>query len=417
MTGEPVGRDSPPIAIIGTLDTKGQEIRYVRDRLRRLGALPVVIDAGILGEPVSIDPDIDRRQVAAAAEHTIEQVRAAGSRGAAVEIMQIGVRAVCLDLWQRGELAGVLCLGGAEGAHLGAAAMFALPLGVPKVILSPSASGRRTFASFVGASDVAVMHSVVDIAGLNPIARSVYDGAVGAVLGMAQTAGRPLTDLAPGTVGVTMLGQTTPGATEAARLLAEAGYDPVIFHANGVGGPAMERIAQDGALAGILDFTLSELANTVKDGIHATGPDRLRVAGRLGLAQVIVPGCADFFNQDAPVPDRYRDRQYYYHNPTATLVRLSHEEMVELGMLVAARLNEASGPACVLAPTRGFSLSGAEGGALHDPEGDAILIDTLEQHIRPDIELKRFDKDVNDPLFAAAVAARFIEMMGGPLSA
>jgi uncharacterized protein (UPF0261 family) len=231
MTEELGGRQSPPIAVIGTLDTKGPEIGYVRDRLRRLGARPVVIDAGILGEAVQIEPEIGRRQVAAAAGHTIDEVRAAGSRGAAVEIMQVGVRAICVELYERGELAGVLCLGGAEGAHLGAAAMFALPLGVPKLILSPSASGRRSFAPFVGQSDVAVMHSVVDIAGLNPIARNVYDNAVGAVLGMARTAGQPLAGLATGTIGVTMLGQTTPGAMEASRLLAEAGYDPVIFHA------------------------------------------------------------------------------------------------------------------------------------------------------------------------------------------
>jgi uncharacterized protein (UPF0261 family) len=413
MTEQPGDGESPRIAVIGTLDTKGPEIGYARDRLRRLGAQPVVIDAGILGEAVAIEPDVDRRQVASAAGHTIEQARAAGSRGAAVEIMMVGVRAVCLDLYKRGELHGVLCLGGAEGAHLGAAAMFALPLGVPKVILSPSASGRRSFAPFVGESDVLVMHSVVDIAGLNPIARNVYDNAVGAVLGMARTAGQPLGELASGTVGVTMLGQTTPGANEAARLLAENGFEPVIFHANGVGGPAMERLAEEGALAGVLDFTLSELANTVMDGIHATGPDRLRVAARLGLPQVIVPGCADFFNQDAPVPERYRDRQYYYHNPTATLVRLSHEEMVQLGTMLAERLNEALGPVRVMAPMRGFSLSGVEGGALYDPEGDRILIETLEARLRPDIEIERFDTDANDPLFAAEAAARLIATMRG----
>jgi uncharacterized protein (UPF0261 family) len=410
-------RGSRRIAVIGTLDTKGPEIGYVRARLRRLGAQPVVIDAGILGEAVEIEPDIGRREVARAAGYTIERVRDAGSRGAAIEIMMAGVTAVCLDLYKRGELDGVLCLGGAEGAHLGAAAMFALPLGVPKVILSPSASGRRSFAPFVGESDVAVMHSVVDIAGLNPIARKVYDNAVGAVFGMVQTAGRPLGELASGTVGVTMLGQTTPGANEAARLLAESGYEPVIFHANGVGGPAMERLAEDGALAGVLDFTISELANTVMDGIHATGPDRLRVAGRLGLPQVIVPGCADFFNQEAPVPERYRDRQYYFHNPTATLVRLSHEEMVQLGTMVAERLNEARGPVRVMAPMRGFSLSGVEGGALYDPEGDRILIDTLEAKLRREIEVERFDVDVNDPAFAAEVAARLIASMGATVGA
>ena len=407
-------RRAARVAVIGTLDTKGPEIGYVRDRLRSLAVEPLVIDAGILGEPVEIEPDISREQVAQAGGHTLAQAREAGSRGAAVEIMQAGVRAVCLRLWSEGELDGVLCLGGAEGAQLGAAGMHALPLGVPKVILSPSASGRRPFAPFVGESDVLVMHSVVDILGLNPIARSVYDNAVGAVVGMVRTAGQAVGQLQAGTVGVTMLGQTTPGVNRVWAELRAAGYEPVVFHANGVGGPAMERLCEQGALAGIVDYTISELANSVMDGIHATGSDRLRVAGRLGLPQVVVPGCADFFNQGAPVPEAYRERPFYYHNPTATLVRLTHEEMERLGKLVATRLNEATGPVRVLAPSRGFSLAGVMGGALYDPAGDEVLIGTLERELRSDIELERFDADVNDSRFATAVAQRFTQMMGGP---
>ena len=412
MTGSQAPGTRPKIVVIGTLDTKGPEIGYVRDRLRALGAEPVVLDAGILGEPVAVIADIPREEVAAAGGHTLAQARAAGSRGAAIEIMQAGVRVVCTRLWSEGELNGVLCLGGAEGAHLGAAGMHALPLGVPKVILSPSASGRRTFASFVGEKDVAVIHSVVDIIGLNPIARSVYDSAVGAVLGMAQTAGAPVGAMHEATVGVTMLGQTTPGVSQLSATLYDEGLEPVVFHANGVGGPAMEMLAEQGALAGVIDYTLSELANSVMDGIHATGPDRLRVAGRLGLPQVIVPGCADFFNQNAPVPEEYRERQHYYHNPTATLVRLAHSEMESLGEMIAARLNEATGKVAVLAPLRGFSLCGANGGALYDPAGDEILITTLERELRPDIELERVDTDVNDRDFAVAVARRFIELNG-----
>jgi len=414
MAGSQTPDKRPKIVVIGTLDTKGAEIGYVRDRLRTLGAVPIVLDAGILGEPVGVVADIPRADVAAAGGRTLEQARSAGSRGAAVEIMQAGVRAVCTRLWSEGELSGVLCLGGAEGAHLGAAGMHALPLGVPKVILSPSASGRRTFDSFVGEKDVTVIHSVVDIIGLNPIARSVYDSAVGAVLGMVQSAGTPVGRMHDATIGVTMLGQTTPGVSEVSSALYGAGLEPVVFHANGVGGPAMEMLAEQGALAGVIDYTLSELANSVMDGIHATGPDRLRVAGRLGLPQVVVPGCVDFFNQGAPVPERYRDRQHYYHNPTATLVRLTHSEMESLGEMIAARLNEATGRVVVLAPMRGFSLSGVAGGALHDPVGDEVLIGTLERELRPGIELQRFDTDVNDREFAAAVASRFVELKGGP---
>jgi uncharacterized protein (UPF0261 family) len=404
----------PRIAIIGTLDTKGPEIGYVRDRLRALGFEPIVIDSGILGAPVEIEPDITREEVALAGGHTLAEACAAGSRGAAVEIMQAGVRAVCSRLWSERRLSGALCLGGAEGAQLGAAGMHGLPLGVPKVILSPSASGRREFAPFVGESDVVVMHSVVDILGLNPIARSAYDNAVGAIVGMVSTAGKPIGALQAGVVGVTMLGQTTPGVTRLSARLREAGFEPVVFHANGVGGPAMERLVEQGALAGLVDYTLSELANSAMDGIHATGPDRLRVAGRLGLPQVVVPGCADFFNQGASVDDEYRDRPHYYHNPTATLVRLSHREMERLGHTLAERLNESTGPVRVIAPTRGFSLVGTSGGALYDPEGDELLISTLARELRPDIELERIVADVNQGEFADAVAERFVEMMGGP---
>src|SRR5687767_8180964 len=181
---------APWIALIGTLDTKGEEIAYVRDRLHALGARPVVIDTGILGEPHGCEPDIPHAEVAAAAGDDLEGVRAAGSRGAAVERMLAGVRAVCLRLLAEGRLDGALCLGGAEGGLMGAAAMHALPIGVPKLIVSPSASGRRSFGPFVGEADVTVMHSVIDILGLNEIARAIFDNAAAAVAGMARDAGR-----------------------------------------------------------------------------------------------------------------------------------------------------------------------------------------------------------------------------------
>ena len=201
--------DAPSIALIGTLDTKGDEIAYVRERLGALGARPLVIDSGILGEP-GTSADVPREQVAREAGYELGQIQTAGSRGAAVELMEQGMRAVSLRLWLEGRLDGVLCLGGAEGALLGAAAMHALPVGVPKLIVSPTASGRRPFGPFVGESDVLVMHSVVDILGLNPIARAVFDNAAAAGVGMARDAGRPLQDLGGSSVGITMRGHTTP---------------------------------------------------------------------------------------------------------------------------------------------------------------------------------------------------------------
>src|SRR3954463_4972066 len=331
----------------------GAEIGYVRDRLRALGGGALGVDSGILGEADGIEPDVTRTEVARAAGHDLSEIRNAGSRGAAVQLMLEGVRAVVLRAWGEGRVHGVLCLGGAEGALLGAAAMHALPVGVPKLIVSPSASGRRAFGPFVGEGDVTVMHSVIDILGLNEISRSIFDNAAAAIVGMARDGGRPVLELGEKCVGITMLGQTTPGVMCVRDALGEAGQEPVIFHANGVGGPAMEHLVEAGALGGVIDYTLSELANSLLDGIHATGPDRLRVAGRHGLPQVVVPGCVDFFNQGPreTLPDRYRGRKTYFHNPVATLVRLTAEEEHELGRLVAERLNEAIGPVHVVAPT------------------------------------------------------------------
>jgi len=363
--------------------------------------------------------DVSREQVAREGGHELEHVRSAGSRGSAVELMQEGVRAVCLRLWLEGRLDGVLCLGGAEGALLGAAAMRALPVGVPKLIVSPSASGRRAFGPFVGESDVLVLHSVVDILGLNPIARAVFDNAAAAVVGMARDAGRPVQDLSGTSVGITMLGHTTPAVMRIRARLERAGHEPVVFHANGVGGPGMEKLVEAGALAGVIDYTLSELANSVLDGLHATGPDRLRVAGAHGLPQVVVPGCVDFFNQGAPetLPVEYRARKSYYHNPVATLVRLEPEEMAELGRVVAERLNEARGPVEVLAPTLGFSLADVEGGDLWFPEADAAFLDALGTALRPDIPLELVDTHVNDPGFADLVAERYLVLASTPTSA
>ena len=373
----------------------------------------MIVDSGILGEPEGCTPDVSRRDVAREAGLDLDEVRAAGSRGKEVEFMKQGVRAAVLRLWLEGRLDGALCLGGAEGALLGAAAMHALPVGVPKLIVSPSASGRRPFGPFVGESDTLVMHSVVDILGLNPIARAVFDNAAAAVVGMARAAGSPVRDLDAGTVGITMLGHTTPAVMRIRSALAEAGQEPVVFHANGVGGPAMERLAAAGALAGVIDFTLSELANSLMDGIHATGPERLRIAGEHGLPQVVVPGCVDFFNQGAPdtVPERYRGRKRYYHNPVATLVRLEAGEMAELGGLVAERLNGARGPVRVVAPTRGFSLADVEGGDLWDPEADSAFLDALAAGLRPDIPFEPVETHVNDPALADLVAERYLSLV------
>jgi uncharacterized protein (UPF0261 family) len=213
-----------------------------------------------------------------------------------------------------------------------------------------------------------------------------------------------------------MLGQTTPGVMRLRERLLARGHAPVIFHANGVGGVAMEKLAGAGALAGVIDYTLSELANSLMDGVHATGPERLRVAGRHGLPQIVVPGCCDFFNQGArhTVPARFRNRRSYDHNPVATLVRITPEEAAELGRLIADRLVDASGPIRVIVPTRGLSLADAEGGELWDPEADAALFESLRTALRPDIPFEAVDAHVDDHEFADVVADRYLSLVQEP---
>lgn len=400
----------PRIALIGTLDTKGPEIQFVRDRIEALGADALIIDSGILGVP-AIEPEFSREQVAEAAGRTLDEIQRAGSRGAAVELMQAGLRTLVRRLYDDGRVDGVLCLGGAEGALMGSTAMQGLPIGVPKLLVSPVASGRREFGPLVGSSDILIMHSVVDILGLNAIARSVFGNAAAAIVGMCRWgAEAPASELP--CVGITMLGQTTPGAMVVAEILEAAGYEPIIFHANGVGGPAMDQLVRDGRLAGVVDYTLSEPANSLMGGLHATSPERMRAAVEAGLPLVVVPGAADFFNQGPldTVPREYLDRAHYKHNPVATLVRLNESEMRELGSIIAKRLEGATRSTAVMVPTRGLSLIGVDDGAIADSAADAALTDELRTALPSMVQFETFGLDVNDRDFAAAVASKFLEL-------
>jgi uncharacterized protein (UPF0261 family) len=407
-----------PVLIIGTLDTKGPEIAYLRDRIRALGVETVVADSGILGGPLDITPDVTREEVAVLAGTTIDALRNAGSRGKAVHGMLAGLRALSLRLFREGRLQGVVTLGGAEGAVLGAHAMMVLPIGVPKLIVTPIASGHRKFGPLVGTKDVMVMHSVIDILGLNPISTTVFDNVAAALAGMAKH-GHPIaisTDRPR--VGITMLGNTTKAVMMIRDHLAADGVESIIFHSNGVGGPAMEELAADGLFTGIIDFTTDELTDELVGGFHAAGPDRLRTIGKLGLPQVVVPGCIDFSVHGRPeaVPANLHGRPIYTHNPEFTLVRTLPAEMRELGRRFADRLNEARGPIEVMVPTEGLSIPSKPGDVFWDPESDAGFLAELRTHLRQDIPLSTHPHHVNDPAFAAAVAQRFLGLLRTPHS-
>ncbi len=401
------------VVIIGTLDTKGPEIKYLRDRLQDLGLGTIVVDSGILGEPLDIVPDIDRATAATYAGTTIDALRNAGSRGRAVAGMREALKKLTLDLYQKGQLDAVISMGGAEGAVMGAAAMMVLPLGVPKVLVSPIASGFHFFAPLVGTADMMVVHSVVDILGINPIACTIFDNVAAAVKGMSDH-GHLLPEPEAGKkyVAMTMLGNTTTAVMAAKNLLAEYGYEAVIFHSNGVGGPAMEELAEANQFVGVIDFTTNEIYDPLVGGIHDGGPDRLKRIGQLGIPQVAVPGCIDFSVWNAgTVPASLADRPVYDHNPEYTLVRASHDEMVQLGHIFAERLNMAAAPVVIVVPTEGLSIPNVADGPFWNPEADAAFLATLKAEIRADIPVKTVSRHVNDPEFGRDVAQAFIKMM------
>lgn len=407
------------VVVIGTLDTKGPEIAYLRDRLVALGLDTLVIDSGILGEPLEIVPDISRAEAAKYGGTTIEALQNAGSRGKAVNGMREALKVLTLELYKTGRLQAITSMGGAEGAVMGAAAMMQLPVGVPKVLVSPIASGKHYFDPLVGTSDIMVVHSIVDILGLNPIARTIFDNVAAALKGLVEN-GHELSKPGPEDryVAVTMLGNTTKAVMALKDRLAEAGYEAVIFHSNGVGGPAMEELAEAGQFIGVIDFTTNEIYDPMTGGIHDGGPERLMRVGRLGLPQVIVPGCIDFsvFHSGA-VPERLQDRPVYDHNPEYTLVRANHQEMVALGHLFAERLNPATGPVLIAIPTQGLSIPNVPDGPFWDPPADQAFLDTLRDEIRQDIPVMTFQRHVNDPHFGREVADLFINMMSKENSA
>src|SRR5687768_3009605 len=334
------------VVVIGTLDTKGPEIAYLRDRLNALGLTTTVIDSGILGEPNGIVPDISRADAAKLGGTTIDALRNAGSRGRAVHGMREALKQLTLDLYHQGKLDAIVSMGGAEGAVMGAAAMMVLPVGVPKVLVSPIASGKHYFDPMVGTSDIMVVHSIVDILGLNPIATTVFDNVAAALKGMVEHGHvLPPPQLGDRYVAITMLGNTTKAVMALKNRLAENGYEAVIFHSNGVGGPAMEELAEAGQFVGVIDFTTNEIFDPMHGGIHDAGPERLKRVGLAGIPQVVVPGCVDFCVFHAGhIPSHLLGRPVYDHNPEYTLVRASHEEMIELGKILARRLNLAKAP-------------------------------------------------------------------------
>ena len=418
------------IAIIAALDTKGVEAAFLRDQILGHKHATLFIDTGVIGEPQIplCEYDVPAAEVARAAGTTLEALRARADRGEAIAAMGRGAAVVVQRLREKRYwgtdtrvLAGAIGLGGSAGASIAAAAMSALPIGVPKLLVSTVLSG--SVAPYVGTTDLLMLPSVVDIAGLNRLSRAILTNAAGAIAG-AVLARRHLDDAPPAPdrplIAASMFGNTTRLVDGARARLDAAGYEVVVFHATGTGGRTLERLAADGLLAGTFDVTTTEWADELCGGIFGAGPTRLDAAGARGLPQVIAPGCLDMVNFGGmeTVPARYRDdpaRRFYVWNPQVTLMRTTPEENAELGRILAEKANAARGPVEVFVPLRGVSIldSVTEAGPqpFWWPEADAALRAALHAHLRPGIPLHEIDANINDDAFMAATSDAMLRLL------
>ena len=400
------------IYLIATLDTKGVEAGWLRERLMRQGYRVTLVDVGSSGDP-QVDPDIDRAMVFEAAGTSWSVVRSDQDRGEAVAAAARGVAQLIRQHADQGLVEGVLSIGGSAGTSIGTSAMRALPLGIPKVMVSTMASGQ--VRPYVADKDLCMINSVVDIAGINRVSRIVLSQAADAMSGMVNGRKQTFAEASPTEkplVAASMFGVTTPCVQAARGVLEQAGYEVLIFHATGTGGQAMESLIREGLIAGVLDITTTELADELVGGVLTAGPGRLTAASELGIPQVISVGALDMVNFGAPetVPQEFADRLFYQHNPVVTLMRTSVSECRQLGEEVGRKVAMSNGPAEVLFPGQGVSAIDAEGQAFEDQEARMALLEGLKSTCGAE-RMEVMDAHINDPEFAQAAAQSLLSLM------
>ena len=394
------------VALIGTLDTKGAEYAWLAEQLDKHGVQALFVDVGSFSaSPLA---NVSSDDVIAAADSDAAALRGRRDRGEMMQVMSVGAARIIRDLAVSGRIHGLLALGGSGGSSVAAAAMQALPVGFPKLLVSTMASGD--VKPYVGEVDATLMYSVVDVAGINSVSSQVFANAAAAIAGMAQAYEDRLAAVPAGhkpVVAVTMFGVTTPAADEARDTLTDLGYEVLVFHATGAGGRAMEKLAESGLLAGVCDLTTTELADDRVGGVLSAGPRRLEMAGRVGLPQAVSLGALDMvnFGPADTVPPEFAGRNLFVHNPTVTLMRTTPEEMAELGRRIATKLAAATGPTELFIPLRGVSAIDVEGGPFRDAEADAALFAELRAGlVGSGVVVHELDQAINDPGFGAAMA-------------
>lgn len=396
------------IAVLGTLDSKGEEHAFVADLIRQRGHQPLLVDVGS-GGPPTVTPDISREEVAAAAGLDLAPLIAKKDRGECVVAMSKAAPVLLAKLAAEGKIDGVISLGGGGGTAIGTGAMRALPLGFPKLMVSTLASGNT--APYLGTKDIVMMPSIADVAGLNRLSRVIFSRAAGAICGMVEanvetTAAKPL-------VVASMFGNTTACVTEAKRILEEAGYEVLVFAATGAGGRSMEALIESGMVSGVLDLTTTEWADELVGGVLTAGPERMDAAAKARVPVVVAPGCLDMvnFGEKASVPEKFADRNFYIHNPQVTLMRTSPEECARLGKIIAEKVNGYESPAEILIPRTAISVISAAGQPFHDAAADEALFAAIRENSRQPVA--EFDLEINDPAFAKACAERLLSLMAG----
>lgn len=396
------------IAIIGTFDTKGTEFEFIKKLVREQGLDTLCIHAGAF-EPL-FAPDVSNAEVAASVGVSMEEISSKRDRAFATDVMSRGAEKLIPELYAQGKFDGIISVGGSGGTSMATPAMRALPIGVPKVMVSTMASGN--VSQYVGTSDVVMFPSVVDAEGLNAISMEIFSNAVNAVVGMVKNK-KPLAHENKPIIAATMFGVTTPCIKTAKAYLEEQGYEVLVFHATGTGGRTMETLINAGFIKGVLDITTTEWCDELFGGVLNAGSHRLEAAGACDVPQVVSVGALDMVNFGPldTVPEQYRGRNLYKHNPTVTLMRTTKEENIRLGEVIAEKLNAAKSPTALMLPLRGVSAIDGEGQPFNDPEADKALFDTLRANIGSNVELIELDSNVNDDAFALAAAKKLLELM------
>lgn len=397
------------VAIVGTFDSKGTEFSFVRDMLQGLGLNTLTIHSGVF-EPMFV-PDVSNEEVAREAGADIREIASKRDRSLATEVLAKGMEKLIPRLYAEGKFDGIISFGGSGGTSIVTPGMRALPIGVPKMMVSTVASGN--VSQYVGTSDIMMYPSIVDVSGLNSISTKIFTNAALAIAGMLKFEVEHAVEKKP-LIAATMFGLTTPCVNQAREYLEEQGYEVVVFHATGAGGKTMERLIESEFFDGVLDITTTEWCDELVGGVLNAGPNRLEAAVRARVPQVVSTGALDMVNFGPfdTVPEKFANRTFYKHNPTVTLMRTTVEENKELGKIIAGKLNEATAPTALMLPLKGVSGLDVEGQPFYGPEEDRALFDTLRQQIdRNAVELIELDADINDKSFALAAARKLVELM------